>query len=71
MRHDKGSDNGRRGWDFSGSDLRLTFVPVLQRGHHKEADGLVGALLQDGGGETLVRPSQPWREPRHGGEVRV
>lgn len=44
----------------SRSDSTLTFVPVLQGGHHIEADGLVGALLQDGGGETLVRPSQSW-----------
>lgn len=52
-------------------DFTLTFVPVLQGGHHIEADGLVGALLQDGGGETLVRPSQSWGQPRHGGGVWV
>lgn len=36
----------------------MTFVPVLQRGHHKEPNGLVGALFEDGGGEALVRPPQ-------------
>jgi len=35
-----------------------TFVPVPEGGHDVETDGLVGALLQDGGGEALVCPSQ-------------
>jgi hypothetical protein len=41
---------------------RLTSVPVAQGGHDKEADGLVGALLQHGGCEALVCPLQSWRQ---------
>lgn len=35
----------------------LTFVPVLERGHDKESNSLVGALFKDGGSKTLVCPS--------------
>lgn len=50
----------RKGRCSCRSDFTLTFVPVLQRGHDVEADCLVGALFQDGGGEALVRPPQSW-----------
>ncbi len=36
-----------------------TFVPVPQRSHDIEADGLVGALFQHRGCEALIRPLQP------------
>lgn len=48
------------------ADFTLTFVPVLQRGHHIEADSLVGALFQDRGGETLVCSSQSCRAETSG-----
>lgn len=35
-----------------------TFVPVPQHSHDVEADGLVGALLQHRGRQTLIRPLQ-------------
>lgn len=62
----RGGEGGALRQMFLGGGSALTFVPVLQGGHHVEADGLVGALLQHGGGETLVRPSQSWE----GGAVR-
>lgn len=37
-----------------------TFVPVPQRCHDVEADGLVGALLQYSGCEALISPLQTW-----------
>lgn len=33
-----------------------TFVPVPEGGHDVESDGLVGALLQNGGCQALVGP---------------
>lgn len=35
----------------------LTFVPVLEGGHHEEADSLVRPLFEDCGSETLVGAS--------------
>lgn len=37
-----------------------TFVPVPQHSHDVEADGLIGALLQHRGRQTLIRPLQSW-----------
>lgn len=39
--------------------LTHTFVPVPQHSHDVEADGLVGALFQHGGRQTLIGPLQP------------
>ena len=36
-------------------------VPVLHGLHHVEPDGLVAALLHDGGSETLVHATHAWR----------
>lgn len=44
------------------SGFRLTFVPVAQQIHHVEADGLVAALFEHGGGQTLVRPPHTWTQ---------
>ena len=38
-----------------------TPVPVLHGLHHVEPDGLVAALLHDGGSETLVNAAHAWR----------
>lgn len=37
-----------------------TLVPVPQHSHDVEADGLVGALLQHCGRQTLIGPLQSW-----------
>lgn len=37
-----------------------TFVPVPQHGHDVKADGLVGALFQHCGRQTLISPLQSW-----------
>lgn len=39
-----------------------TFVPVPQHSHDVEADGLVGALFQHCGRQTLIGPLQSWED---------
>ena len=36
-------------------------VPVLEGLHHIEPDGLVAALLHDGGRHALVKAPEPWK----------
>lgn len=41
-----------------------TFVPIPEGRHDEKADGLIGPLLQDRGGESLVCPFQTCSQHR-------